>query len=492
MTLPISELVGRYDNKAGFDVVDYSEIFLPLFRVKATLLTREETPTIMEFLLRTVDAGIQSPGEIAQFLGLARDTTVNALADLQQAGGIKEQVSGRIQLTPIGIKMMNKAIANVPMEASYEFLVDGFTRRPCWVDPQDCYKPRYAKQQQKRILHGFPRRKPLLEDIGKRELSKFIASRPNMGRKFRLIEIKEITRTETEFQEALMLIYKSANTEDIAVNFLIDGRPSPDHDRIFQEKGGLDRLGLRHGVERNRDVVDFFHKKGQSGKEILDLAVDNSKKAKPILSTINEAKKEAERAKRGEQYTRTRDEKNEFRELNRTKIELIEEHQEKLQHFPERRLSVYEHPSILRDAVEQATEQLIIISPWITTSVINDHFIELLDSALTRGVNLYIGYGLGNSTDKPGQREAVKRLETLSSKHNELFILKRFGDTHAKVLIKDSEFYVITSFNWLSFAGDPDKKFREEWGVQISRAESVESFRNEWIPQFKPTLQITG
>lgn len=66
----------------------------------------------------------------------------------------------------------------------------------------------------------------------------------------------------------------------------------------------------------------------------------------------------------------------------------------------------------------------------------------------------------------------------------ENFNFRRFGDTHAKILLKDSDFYVVSSFNWLSFRGDPAKPFREEWGNVISIPSEVDSFFDELEGRF--------
>ena len=68
---------------------------------------------------------------------------------------------------------------------------------------------------------------------------------------------------------------------------------------------------------------------------------------------------------------------------------------------------------------------------------------------------------------------ALKTLRNLDQR-NKTLKLKRWGDTYAKVLIKDGEFAAITSFNWLSFNGDPKKKFRDEQGVLLHAPELIE------------------
>lgn len=41
----------------------------------------------------------------------------------------------------------------------------------------------------------------------------------------------------------------------------------------------------------------------------------------------------------------------------------------------------------------------------------------------------------------------------------------------------DSAFLVVTSFNWLSFAGNPEKGFRQETGIYTEAIESIEAMK---------------
>jgi len=41
-------------------------------------------------------------------------------------------------------------------------------------------------------------------------------------------------------------------------------------------------------------------------------------------------------------------------------------------------------------------------------------------------------------------------------------------------LVADERFVVVTSFNWLSFRGDPDKPFRDERGLLVTDSAIVE------------------
>ena len=117
-----------------------------------------------------------------------------------------------------------------------------------------------------------------------------------------------------------------------------------------------------------------------------------------------------------------------------------------------RPLPVHEHPEYLLDAISNPKNRVIIISPWITRAVVNRSFLEKIERALRDEVEVLIGYGIGGEPNKDASVE--EELTELSGKY-ENFTFKYFGDTHAKILMKDTEYYIISSFNWLSFRGDP-------------------------------------
>jgi phosphatidylserine/phosphatidylglycerophosphate/cardiolipin synthase-like enzyme len=137
------------------------------------------------------------------------------------------------------------------------------------------------------------------------------------------------------------------------------------------------------------------------------------------------------------------------------------------------RLTVLEHPLLLRDAVENAMTRVMIFSPWIAPLVMDGIMLLAIRKLLDRGVQLHIGYGL-DEDGKHTQKPIPKGLQDLADNYQN-FELRRFGDTHEKVLIKDDEFVALTSFNWLSFRGDPDRKLRRELGVKVTDPLFIES-----------------
>ena len=79
--------------------------------------------------------------------------------------------------------------------------------------------------------------------------------------------------------------------------------------------------------------------------------------------------------------------------------------------------------------------------------VVNRLFINRLKDLLGRGVNVIIGYGLGEDRGcSDRDQNAIDELKLLANSYSNMKFI-RLGNTHAKVLIQDSDFAVVTSFN---------------------------------------------
>ncbi len=69
-------------------------------------------------------------------------------------------------------------------------------------------------------------------------------------------------------------------------------------------------------------------------------------------------------------------------------------------------------------------------------------------------MRVYIGYGTSGDahTRSTEQNQGLSSFSPFKWKN---FTLQRLKNTHAKVLIKDNEYALTSSFNWVSFKGDP-------------------------------------
>ncbi|KRF28947.1 hypothetical protein ASG91_04770 [Phycicoccus sp. Soil802] len=134
-------------------------------------------------------------------------------------------------------------------------------------------------------------------------------------------------------------------------------------------------------------------------------------------------------------------------------------------------MGVFEHPALLDRALETAERRLLLIAPWIRRAVVTTDFLSKLERRLKAGVQVTIAHGYGDD-DRGSDDDAIRRLGNLASRF-ENFSFVRLPNTHAKVLIFD-DVWVSTSFNWLSFRGDPDRTYRMEEGTLVAIPKRVD------------------
>jgi phosphatidylserine/phosphatidylglycerophosphate/cardiolipin synthase-like enzyme len=67
----------------------------------------------------------------------------------------------------------------------------------------------------------------------------------------------------------------------------------------------------------------------------------------------------------------------------------------------------------------------------------------------------------------------------------------RLGDTHEKILIADTKFAVVTSFNFLSFRADPKRGFRRETGVYYEVKAKVEELTDNVMKRIERVEQAS-
>jgi phosphatidylserine/phosphatidylglycerophosphate/cardiolipin synthase-like enzyme len=96
---------------------------------------------------------------------------------------------------------------------------------------------------------------------------------------------------------------------------------------------------------------------------------------------------------------------------------------------------------------------------------------------LARGVEVTIAFGFGKRDRGERQEDAQTRaeLQKLAESFTNFRLIER-SNIHAKVLLVDDRYFVTTSFNWLSFRGDPSQPLREEEGTYVEGNELVEEY----------------
>jgi hypothetical protein len=111
-----------------------------------------------------------------------------------------------------------------------------------------------------------------------------------------------------------------------------------------------------------------------------------------------------------------------------------------------------------RQALKEASEQIIIYSPWMNEQVVDNEFLSLLEERVRRGVRILIGYGIGQDEKKEEHSippSLIQRLHAIQTTEGTPGIIAEWlGNSHAKEIVIDQKIHFSGSQNWLSYRGD--------------------------------------
>lgn len=488
--MTVEEVARRYEfARPELRLVGYEEVGLPFYRVKirAYTLERKAIPVIEEFVLQCLDNGVAEPDAIAEFLGLPGAVVRGALSSLVrsedvQLAGSTEDRKHVWKLTTRGRTTLEQAEQITAQQGTFEIDYDGLLRRVTNYRRESSYAPRELKDLGLLEIPAHPVKPPEMSDLHHHDVAREIAE-DSGRRKRQLVSVVAIEKRLRFFRPAVALIYRNDSDGRVEVGIAINGRLSEAHETAFAKADGPKRMGMdaapASATPESLGIVN-----AQDAREIASalppvLLQEQLRKAVVSAEAQVSAAREALNATSGDsQHIRL-----EIKE-SETKLRQAEK---ALEELSATYLQVYDHPPRLEEALAEARNRLLIISPWIGACVVNDGFLRKVATAASRGVKIYIGYGIPEDPRRPKpparELEAEKRLVDLGRMSGNI-IVKRLGDTHAKVLAYDQTWAILTSFNWLSFKGSRDKGYRDEQGVLLRLPAMVDRKFNELLPRF--------
>jgi len=140
-------------------------------------------------------------------------------------------------------------------------------------------------------------------------------------------------------------------------------------------------------------------------------------------------------------------------------------------------ISTFEHKQLIKDALLTSELAVYIESPWIRKATM-DYIAEMDYFLSKKNTKLFISYGIDGSSRNRPHKETFEEIERLAEKHKgRLFLFnlpshfsQKFPNrtgSHRKLLIKDYDYYVKGSFNWLSYSGNETENYAVEEGTQF-------------------------
>jgi len=489
------EVARRYAHaRTGYELVSYREVALPLFRVDCDMLILEEKPVppIQEYVLRAVALGMDDLQAVSGLLGVqepvARATAAELLRtdNLLLEGGA-DSARHRLALTAKGRQTAEAAAQVQAVEVDLPVFIDGLTRQVVSVSGRGlgAFPAGQASSRGLVEIAAFPRRRPGLEEIPFDVVRAAIA-RESAGRRARreVIGIVGMGKARRYAREGVALAYHSPREEELLISLVVDGALSEQHDAAF-------------GRARARSARRLAPEQWTSAEELArrELSAELLEQAAPPeqAERLRDDQQDLARERQSLADAAERAAQDELQAL-RQRLDEAERRAKQLQvsldNISVRQVAVYEHRDYLERALTEARRRVMIVSPWIRYEVVNNELLSRLRKLLERKVELWIAYGIvpkgGCRAGKKGEadRDAEQALRRIADDYPH-FHMTRLGDTHAKVLICDSRFSVVTSFNWLSFRGDSRLEFRDERGYYVGLTEKVDELFESYRIRFE-------
>jgi hypothetical protein len=475
------DVARRYSSRPGYTLVSYGEVGLPYYRIqlRVEVLDRKQIGPFAEFLLRSVDLGIDEPDELEELLGLDQRVLEASVVDLLgsddlHVGRREEGGQTGLLITPKGRRTLETAVSIVPEEVIIEIDYDGLLQRPIpFLDRW--YTPIELKEMGVREVPPARVRPPELPKLQQQmEAVEAVIRAVGERRAARrdLLALKAIERRRRVFQTAVALVYRSDDDSSIQVAFAIDGRLSDEHEQVFAQSKLMRKMGIgADGLQNAEDVLvellgtDLVEAARQAEAPHPAAALVPEPIDTPAAPEVPEADAEMPSPP--------------------TSRDLLEAPEPVV--LPDVAfVETYDHPGYLRQALDESRNRLLIVSPWVREAVVGRAFLDQLEGLLANGIDVYIGWGIRplDEDDDDADRGVQRAFQKLGERYRWNFKYKRLGHTHAKVLICDSRFMIVTSFNWLSFKGDPSRTFRDERGILVSRADEIDRQFDEWVRRF--------
>jgi hypothetical protein len=384
------EVARRYEDLRGFELVDYSEVGLPLWQlgVEALSLAHKPLQPIKEFVLRSVGLHL-SEVDIAGFLGLDPAVVRGALAELVSEKLLNSDEN--LEVTKQGLEALILNGVRAPIEEQLQILFDGILRKPTAAPPEEVALPRDMEEGAIVEIGALPPNRPTVGDLDIADvdhvLQEMSGGRVEMGRD--ILKLKRIARHRRLFRRAVGLVFKAKKGKELRVFFVVSGVRDEVIEAKFAQSGGTSRPGF---VREFSDAYINANVRRHLGSEISQKLLDFSQ------FEILQRDVSLTRLRRAGQLRKVAAvERGEIPQAERPSLEDIEESQvaelsavSKIGSVPARPASVYEMRELLNTALREAKKTISVSSKGLAPHIVSDKFLQNIRRLLNGGVEIKI------------------------------------------------------------------------------------------------------
>ena len=367
-------------------------------------------------ILRSIQAGFNTQKELFNFLGFGEtdEFMLRELFTLREIGYVGVS-SSKWLITKFGQEFLNdNSILRIEEKEDFEFLVDGISGELLSLKENPTYKEPLEKELDFKLNYAHKSPDILVD-------------------KFH--ELSDIYKADKD-QKSYLMSY------------------SPDE--IKSDKGEW----------CNYWFAEYIPKGNLNQEAYLEVrSFQNLKKIKSLSSKFNAEYRQFI-------HKLSNVERADFEELA-TLIKVPKQKEEKLAEFSH--LTIWETKQKFIEALSNVNKRILIESPWIKKAT--QEYIPFFKEILHSGKQLIILYGISAKDDH--DYHTMKQIEELQSEYKSLFHLihlpshfekskSKLSGTHRKLVIKDDDFYIAGSFNFLSFGKNETQQVANEETMLIA------------------------
>lgn len=475
-TITIENLVKEYaDSVKGFELVNYYKGAFPVYKIDLEVVVqrKKEIGLVQEYCLKFMYANNNGKKalkikNLSDLLGLKEKVIESNVLELHQLDLVTFRFDTKeVLLTEKGIDVLEKNNLIVPELVNYTFIIDGITGE--YQIKESLLKMNMIKNQSYVIPFNKP--KPLIDNIDLRKLKALVDEDKKLNQRSyidgNIININSIEKVEKLYRRFNVLVY-SNDEYQIELKVFDRNKRIPKYETILLNMLN-DNFKIIPTVDRDESIDS---NENNEFLEYVNYAKEKEDEVKVVEDNIKKLQNNVNKNKLIEAES---DEEYHSKTLRIQELEIeLQKEKEKLVRLP-KLLNTYDHRPFMMETLKRAESQVVIVSPWIKTAATDVELRQEIKSALMREVKVVICYGISNEIESDVQY-ALKQLEKLKEDPTcrKYLYLVKLGNTHEKVLVCDKKYVVITSFNWLSFKGDPKRGFRQETGSVIENSEVVE------------------
>ena len=395
----------------------------------------ESIQQVYAIFIKAIKSGINTESELTHFLGLDKDDFILRELYFLRERGYLDFISNEWMITESGEEFSkDNSILKILSEEEFEFYIDAYSDEVLQNDFS--FYNDYAIQNKIQPKIKFNHKSPELLK-GKSEQLGDIYKKDKAGKAF-LVDYDE---NEIKFDKEVFNDY-----------FLIEYIPTREKENELEPRIEIRNRNKEYSLNKRLTKI--------LSQEYPNIIYDFTDSERAIVANI---------------------------ELDIKNNDIVFEKIPTLESKAQiETLSIWETKAKFIEAIQNSKEKLLIESPWIKRAALN--YIPELEAALKRKVNIMVLYGIEGNDEH--DFKAIREMERLVQNYKNFKLIhlpthfestenKNMVGSHKKLVIKDNEYYIHGSFNFLSFNKNEGQKVANEETLLINL-----DVQKKWIQVF--------